>query len=179
MQPLSKIYIAAVVWLALSGAVFGLIFPKMARSLVDLQQSHQKQITELNSLQEQALGLQKMENDLSQADAQPVKLGSFFTADINLVREVQRLEDISQKTSMAESLTISGTADKAAAVQSASGLYQVPYTLSLKGSFPSFVRYLQYLENSYFISPVNGLTINYAGKGQIDATVLANFLIHK
>ncbi len=180
MNPINKIYLAALTWLVLTFVVFSYLFPHFSQSLITLQQSHQEQISQLDSLKTQALGLQKMQDDLQQVDNQPVKLGSFFTSDINLVKEIQRIEDISQKTNIAETLQVTGTVDKALpASKTSSGLFLVPYTLALNGSFPEVLNFLKYFENSYFISPLNAITVSYVAKGSVNATILSNFIIHK
>jgi hypothetical protein len=166
-------------WLVATGLIFGFAFPRLTNSLVDLRQSHEKQVTELHSLQAQALALEKMQSDLQQAENQEIKLSSFFTSDVTLVHEVQRIEEIANKTNMTETLTLTGSSDKAQVVQSQSGLLSVPYTLNLHGSFLNYLNFLKYFENSYFISPVNAMTINFDVPGSVNVTLQSNFLLRK
>jgi Tfp pilus assembly protein PilO len=179
MTPTKKIALMIFIWLLLTGAAFTFLFPKMAISLVDLQSSHQQQIDHLKDLQEQVQALQKTQDDLSRLSSQSVKPTDLFTSDLHLVNEIKQIEQYAQKNNLIETLTVSGTADKAAAVQSASGLYQVPYSIVLKGAFPGVIDFIQYLENSYFISPVNGISVIFNSPGNVSATIVSNFYISR
>ncbi len=176
-----KIYFNVILSVLLLGAIFGYVLPKMSNSLIALQNSHQSQIIKLKQLNEQARSLTKMNEDLSVLNQMPVKPSDFFTSDATLVNEIKTIEDVAAKTNSTMTLSISGTADKAVAVNSASGLSQVSYSVSLKSTFPDTVRFIKYMEHRYFISPITGINISGDpdNKGGITATILSNFYIYK
>ncbi len=179
MAPLKKIYITAAIWAGLTGLVLGVVVPKQQKGLVTLQESNADQIDKLKDLREQVKTLQKIQEDLAKVEQQEVKPNDFFTGDTRLVNEIKTIELFALKSNLLETLTISGTADKATAVQSLSGLAQIPYSISLQGSFPNVVKFIKYLENAYFISPVNALSVTYSEQGSVKATVLTNFYLYK
>lgn len=176
-----KIYFNTIISILLLGAMFGYIFPKMSKSLVDLQNSHQSQIIKLKQLNEQAKSLSKMNEDLQAVAAMSIKPADFFTSDATLVNEIKTMEEVAAKTKSVMTLSISGTADKALAVSSASGLSQVPYAVTLKTTFPDLIRFIKYMENRYFISPISGLNISgdEDKQGGVSATILSSFYIYK
>lgn len=179
MTPSRKIIFTVFIWALLTGAVFGFVLPKLSKGLIDLQASHEKQIAQLKDLQEQVQALKKIQEDLNKIDSQEVKPTDLFTSDIRLVNEIKKIESYAQKAGLAETLTVTGTADKAQAVASKSGLSQVPYTISLKGPFPGVVNFILYLENSSFISPVNAITVLYTEPNNVTASILTNFYIYR
>lgn len=180
MSPIHKIYLTLLVWLALTVGAFFYGFPTLADGLVKLQTSHQAQIDTRDKLVAQAKALEKMKKDLEALKKESIQSQDFFTSDTKLVNEIKHIEGIAQNTKTALTISISGSADKAAAApDTKSKLAIVPYTISLEGAFPDTINFLKYLENSYFISPVNGLSINSDGTDIVTTKILTNFFIYK
>jgi hypothetical protein len=179
MTPLKKIYILAGCWLVLTIAVFSFVAPRLSASMISLENSHEAQIKKLQDVTAQVDALQKIQDDLAKAAKQDVKPSDLFTSDIRLVNEIKSIEQFAAKSNVAESLTVTGTADKAQVVPGASGLIMVPYTIVLKGTFPGAVNFMRYLENAYFMSPVNAYSMLYNEQGSITATILTNFYLYK
>ena len=188
MKSTTKIYIVVFIWLVLTGISFYFIFPKMSDSLLTLQKNHQDQIKEYNDLTAQIQSIHSMQQDLEDLANAPVKPTDLFTSDVQLVHEIQYIESISKTTNNDLKLTVTGSADDATAFAGAPGLFQVPYSIILTGTFPNIVQFLHYFENSFFISPVNAIDItsNSAAAGgtgttqsSVKATILSNFLIRK
>lgn len=181
MNAAKKIYASIFVWVVITAGVFYFAFPKISNYLVSIEQSHEDQIAQYNNLREQIQSLYAMQQDLDQVQKQDVKPSDFFTSDVQLVKEIQRVESIAALTGNQLKISISGNAGDAKQLKtSSSQLYEVPYTIDLTGTFPQAVQFLHYFENSYFVSPVNAVDIdNSQGGGQVKTTILASFFIHK
>ena len=179
MSPTKKITIVVLVWIILTGVMFVMVIPRLSNGLIALQSNHQDQINQLADLKEQVQALKNIQDDLIKVNAQPVKPSDLFTSDLHLVNEIKKIEDFAAKTNLTETLTVSGTADKAQPVQSASGLSVVPYSIILKGPFPNEVNFVKYLENSSFISPVISFNVLYSQPNNSTMTILTNFYLSK
>lgn len=180
MSTIHKIYLTLIVWLVFTASVFLYGFPKLADGLIRLQASHQEQIDTRDKLIAQALALEKMKKDLQALQNESIQSSDFFTSDTKLVNEIKYIEGIAQSTSTDLTISISGSADKAAeAVGTKSKLAVVPYTIGLEGAFQNTLNFMKYLENSYFISPVNGLSITADEAGLLTTRILTNFYIYK
>lgn len=167
-----------VVWVVATAVAFFFVFPKLANQLVVVQQSHQTQIDEDNRLRTQIQALNNMQTELDKLRKQPVQPSDLFTPDVQLVNEIQHIEDVGQATNNGLTISISGTVKGLQQYPSQSGLLQVPYNIGLKGSFPGTVAFLKYLENSYFVSPINGFSIG-AVTGGVNTNILTNFFINQ
>jgi hypothetical protein len=184
MTPVNKILTALGVWAAITAGMLFFVLPKLGGVITHTQETKATQYAELEKLRQQTRVLQKMQEDLNNIKRQPVQPEDFFTRDVKLVHEIQHEEEIAAQTGNKIKLTISGTADKAQNIQSASALFQVPYTITLQGRFDGLIKFLDLLENSYFISPVSGLNIRTNTdesdpNANIVTTIYANFFIHK
>lgn len=169
-----------IVWLVLTAAAFFYGFPKLSDALVRLQTSHQEQIDTRDKLVAQASALEKMKKDLQALQKESIQSSDFFTSDTKLVNEIKHIEGIAQNTGTTLTISISGSADKAAAATGTkSKLAVVPYTIGLEGGFQNTLNFMKYLENSYFISPVNGLSITADEAGNLSTKILTNFFIYK
>ncbi len=169
---------------AVSAFTFFYAFPRIADSLVNLQSAHKDQVAQLQSLSDQVKALEAMQRDLSDIAKMPVQPKDLFTpysADAKLVNEIQALENYSAQTNLVMHLNITGSAEKALPYPSASGLVAVPYTLTLDGNFVSAVQFLQYFENSFFVSPISDITISGAGDKahSVHVTINAEFFLEK
>ncbi len=173
MQSNRKIYIYIILNIIVFVVMFKFVLPKMANSLVALQNSHQAQISKLNQLNDQLKSLSKMNEDLSSLNELKVKPENFFTSDATLVNEIKSIEDAAVLTNTELDLAISGTADKAKSIPSLSNLVQVPFTMALKGAYPNVVRFVKYMENRYFIAPIS--SINISADEESEGTVIATF----
>ena len=120
LTPAKKIYAIAFGWLVLTVVVFSFIVPKFYQSMTDLHNSHEAQIKTLQDLSAQVDALQKIQDDLTKADKQDVRPSDLFTSDIHLVNEIKSIEQFAAKSNVAETLTVTGTADKAQPVQGSS-----------------------------------------------------------
>ena len=170
--------------LAATAFAFFYVLPKIADSLIGLQNAHKQQESQLQSLNDQVKGLEAMQRDLDVIKSMPVQPKDLFTpysADAKLVNEIQALEAAAAKTNNHMTLDITGSADKARAYPSASGLVAVPYTLALDGSFPDAVRFLEYFENSFFISPISDITVSGNGDKArtVHTAIQAEFFLEK
>ena len=180
MNPTKKIYSALFIWLLVTTASFYYVFPKFAAVLVNLQQDHQDQIAQYNSLQAQIQSLYAMQQDLDSLSKAAVKPDDLFTTDVQLVNEIQHIEDIAKISSNTLKVTISGTAKDAQAYPGFSKLYKVPYSMTLVGSFSSTLQFLHYFENSFFVSPIDAINIDNQQAltaGQVKTTIIAGFFI--
>src|SRR4051812_10086969 len=115
-----KIALAIVAWIVITAACFMLIFPRVVNSLITLRQSYAKQIGELSELRDRAKALQRMQADIAKVKKEKVQPEDLFTSDLKLVNEIQHIEDAAKFTGNDLKLTISGTAEKAQPVPSAS-----------------------------------------------------------
>lgn len=182
MPPLNKIFIGLFIWIVVTAGMLFIALPKLGGVITHSQETKAAQYAELEKLRQETRVLQKLQEDIDNIKRQPVQPEDFFTRDVKLVHEIQHEEEIAAQTGNKIKLTISGTADKAQNVQSSSVLFQVPYTITLQGRFDGLIKFLDLLENSYFISPVTGLNIQTsAGEGDtnVTTTIFANFYIHK
>ncbi len=175
----NKLYAWIFGWLALSGLVLFWALPSFADNLTKLQYDHRTQIDELQKLEEQVRNVNQMQRDLNTLKDKQIQPEDFFTSDIRLVNEIQHIESAARVSGVSESLALSGTADKTQQVPSASNLYAVPYVINLKGSYPSIVAFVEYLENSYFVAPVSAVSFGLGDKNVLGATIFGNFLIHR
>ena len=175
-----KVAASLLVWLAGTALAFFWLFPKLSGSLIELKQSHAKQIAELNQLKDYAKGVERMQQDLATMRKGEVQPEEFFTSDIKLVNEIKHIESIALETNNAIIFNISGTADKAAAVKGASSaLFEIPYTITLEGNQQTVQNFVSRLEKSYFVSPVNAVSYLVDNNGVLVARVVANFYIQK
>ncbi|MDB4939605.1 MAG: hypothetical protein JWO40_30 [Candidatus Doudnabacteria bacterium] len=179
MSPTKKITLTVLIWVILTGAIFTLVMPRLSKGLISMQNNHQDQISQLADLKEQVQALKNIQGDLTKVNTLPIKPSDLFTSDLHLVNEIKEIEQYAEKTNLTETLTVSGTADKAQSVQSASGLSQVPYSIVLKGPFPNEVTFMKYLENSSFISPVVSFSVLYFQPNNATMTILTNFYIYR
>ena len=182
MTPNSKIAIALVGWVVATAAMLFLVMPKLGGDILEIQRSKATEYAELEKLRATTRELQRLQEDLDAINQQPVGPEDFFTHDETLVREIQHVEKLAQETGNEIKIDISGTADKALQIQSSSTLFQVPYTVTLKGRFDNLVRFMDLMENSYFVSPVSGFNIAInpaATDSTITTSIFSSFFIHK
>jgi len=182
MSVVKKIYATLFIWALITVGSFYFLFPKFSNNLVALQESYQDQVAQYKNLQEQIQSIYAMQQNLDQVQKQSVKPSDFFTSDVQLVKEIQHVEDIAKATNNELIITISGSAADSKPVKtSGSQLFEVPYTVTLTGTFPDALEFLHYYENSYFVSPVNAINVDNssaAKPGQVKTTILASFYIH-
>ena len=179
MNMTKKIILHVALWLGVTGLCFGYIFPKAIAQIRDLQFAHAKQLVALNELRDYARSLQRMEQDLDKLSKEQVQPEQLFTSDLKLVREIQEIEKIAAQTNNDQmKLSLSGTAEKAPAYPGASGLSQIPFTITLTGSFPDALRFIEGLENTYFVAPINAVSFTLV-EGKVNTTIISNFIIRK
>lgn len=180
----AKIYSYVLALLAVSAFAFFYLFPMLANGLIQLQNTHKDQLSKIKSLDEQVKALQAMQrnlDDIAKMPVQPKDLFAPYSADVTLVDEIQSLENSAVKTNNTMKITINGSAQGAQPYPSASGLVSIPYIINLNGTYPQTVRFLEYLENSFFISPVQQITISRNGDkaGTVNTKITTMFFLQK
>lgn len=154
--------------------------PRLSKSLTDLQSGHKEQLDTLNKLKAQAASLEKMRQDLDTQKKEKVQASDLFSGDLDLVNEIKKMEDNAAKSGVKLTLTIPESADKAKPLKSSvSGLYVVPYTLLVDGDFPSYLKFVKYMENSFFVSPFNGMNLTVKEELGFEGLMQGNFYIKK
>lgn len=180
MKPNTKIVLSIFIWLVLTAGLFFYAIPKMSKSLTDLRQGHKEQLDALNKLKAQAASLERMRQDLDSQKKQKVLPSDLFSDDLNLVNEIKQMEDNAAKSNVKTTLAISESADKAKPlVGSLSGLVVIPYNLKVAGDFPSFVQFVKYMENSFFVSPFSGMNITVGKETGMESQLGGSFFIKK
>ncbi|KXK30246.1 MAG: hypothetical protein UZ12_BCD005000603 [Bacteroidetes bacterium OLB12] len=177
----NKIYFAVFIWLALCLAAFGFLFKKLnASNIVALEEitalKKQKGVLEA---EKESYTLAK--NDLQKLSAEKIQPENFFSRDITLVNEIRRLEGIAKDLKI--DMNLSGVAGTLRTLRPAGGvkseIFQIPFTMNVKGSLASVVSFMEYLENLEFLTSVNNVNISSAGQGGVNANFSAVFYLKK
>jgi Tfp pilus assembly protein PilO len=143
-----------------------------------MAQEVQSKEKELAAAQAEQRSFQQAQKDLEALKELPLQPQDFFSVDTRLVKEIKTLEDLAGEIGLKLTLQVSGTSKAAAkAPNTTSALLVVPYTMSLEGSFPKVVSYLNAIEHLPFVTTVQTLEINALPKDLVRTSISAQFYI--
>jgi hypothetical protein len=179
MAAKNKIIIALIIWLAASAFVFAYLFKMFDQANQDIIGKIAEQKKQLFALQAQQESFKLAQQDLKNLANKPVQPDNFFSQDVTLVKEIMTLENLGEKLNVNFSLNgLSGTIKNAPKVTSLSGLVSVPYGISLNGSFPRVVDFIETMENLNFITHLTSLNMSASGDN-VSANLTAIFYLRK
>jgi Tfp pilus assembly protein PilO len=108
------------------------------------------------------------QKDLEQLSRMPLQPENFFSQDVTLVSELETLEKLGSQLNVRVELSgISGTVKNAAKAKTASDIVTIPYNISVRGSYPQIVNFLEYFENLPFVTTLTSLAIRSTGEGEV------------
>jgi len=120
----------------------------------------------------------RAQQDLDQMAKESIQPDNFFSSDIAFVKELEILENLSQKLNVQFAISgISGTVATAAKAPTVTPLVTVPAGISLTGDLNSTMAYVETLENLSFITNVSGININSADKGNVSVNLTASLYL--
>ena len=174
----NKIILLATGWFVVSTLMFFYFFGFLdlinQKTLVDLD----NQKKDLAALQAQKQSYAKGKADLEKLAQQPMKLNDFFSRDITLVNEIKTLEGLSQKFPVKMQLSgISGVITSASKASTKTSIVQIPYSMSLNGSFAAVTDFIEALEHLNFITDINSIAVNTADKGSVSISFSARLYL--
>lgn len=183
----NKILAHFAVWGVVAGLSLFFVFPKLADNLKDLQKDHADQIEQLNDLKNHAKGIELMQSDIDNIEKQSLHPDSLFTSDVELVNEIKHIEETAQVTAVElDPIGVSGsvtatdkTKSKEQTLVSKSDLVPIPFTVTLRGDFLSSLKFIEYFEHNYFLSPINALTFTVSENRPVETKILSNFYLLK
>lgn len=175
----TKIYLTLVVWLVLCGGMFLYGFKILDGTNRAALNKISSQKDQLLSLQAEAENFRLAQQDLQDMAKKPAQPNQFFSEDVTLVNEIERLENLGQTMGIQLSIGgIGGTVNTAAKAKTKSTLYLIPYSLSVNGTLRQVVDFMETLENLEFITSLHSLAISTAG-GSVNASMSSEFYIHQ
>jgi hypothetical protein len=176
----NKIYFGSMVLLVMCVSMFGYVFKKLSASnqvLIEQLNVSKKEEAKLKDEQESFI---RAQNDLAKLARESIKPQNFFSQDISLVKEIERLEQIAGNVGVTMTLTgISGTLKTATKATTRSEIYQIPYNLRLEGSLDGVVAFMEYLENLEYITSVGTVGLSTSDNLSVIANLTANFYLTK
>lgn len=176
----NKIFAAVVVWMAVSGVMFGSLFNLLdnsnARAVIEL--SDRRKVLQNLKIEQESYRLASA--DIEQLALQEHQPENFFSRDVALVKEIETLEFLAQKTGVALTLSgLFGTVNKAPRANTATKIATVPYTIGLKGPFDRVVAYIEVMEHLSFITSVSTLNVTALSNNNISAVLNASFYLRQ
>lgn len=176
----NKILMLSVVWIILSGLMLAYFFNFLDISNQRALDSLARQKSDLVQLQAERESFKQAQADLDRLNKQPYQPGDFFSQDVSLVNEIKTLENLSQQRQVTMLLSgISGTVLTAPKAKTITPIVMVPYGISLNGSFPQVINFIESLENLPFITNVANVSVSAADKGQVSANLNAFLYLKK
>ncbi len=173
----TKIYLAAVLWLGLCGAMFLYGFKILDQSNRAALAQISKQKNQLLALQAEDKNYQLALQDLNDMKAKSLQPIDFFSQDITLVKEIEVFENLGNVRGVSLTLGgISGTIGSVPKAPTKSPLYLIPVSISINGSFSKVVDTVENLENLDFAVSLNSLNLTGAG-GTVNAAISATLYI--
>ncbi len=135
---------------------------------------------ELEVLQREQKSFEQGKKDLAILEKSEYPPEELFSRDTKVVKEIQLLEAAAAQHSLELKIAVSGSVKAAKPVTGTnSGLYSIPYTLTLEGSPDKFLQFSQALERMPFITRANNFTLNVTGAEKVTALITSEFYIKK
>ncbi len=180
MSARGKIIVVAALWVLSAGAMFGLGFGWLNEQN-DLQlKKLQDQTRDQQLLLAEQDSFQKAKRDVEEASKAAHQPAELFSKDVTLVNEIKTLEDVTASLHLDFTLSgLSGTVQRAPKAKTQSELVQLPYTVSVSGSFADVVAFLETLENLPFITQVSAISFSAGSGGKTAASFTASFFVRK
>lgn len=180
MPAKNKIYIAAAAWLIVCLAVFGYFFKILDRQNTATLAQIVGQNNELAVLDAQQKSFTMAKQDLADLAKQSLLPDDFFSQDVTLVKEIQTLENLGNKLQVNFNLSgLSGTVKNAPKAKTQGDIVTVPYSISLSGSFPRVVDFIETMENLSFITHLTTLSLSGNGSTGVNANLTAIFYVRR
>lgn len=175
----NSIISASVVFVLVSAAVFGYLFPLFDSANTKLSEAVAAARKEYLEVQAEQQSVEQGKRDLATLAAKPVQPENFFSGDTSLVGEIKVLEDLAKSLAVDLDVSISGTAATAPKAKTTTDIRVIPFTIQVEGEYVSIIQFIEYLEHAKFVTYVKTVTINPAGRSLMSARLDGNFYIKK
>lgn len=176
----NKMIILAIAWIVMSSAMLLYLFNILDSSnqaQLDAMAGDRKDLAVLEAERE---SYNRARQDLNQMAKEAYQPDDLFSKDINFVKELEILENLSQKLNVKMVISgVSGTVGAAPKAKTTTALAVVPNTISLTGSLSSTVDFVETLEHLSFITGVNAVNISSADQGNVTVNLSSNFYLKK
>ena len=183
MKPLSaknKIIIIALAWLVLTALNFGYFFNIMDGKNRAILNALEQQKLARAILRSERESEKQAEKDLQELKAKPYQPENFFSRDITLVNEIETLDNLSKKLNVSMQLSgIAGTVNTEPKAKTLTDLAAIRYSMTLNGSLPQAMNFIETMENLSFITNIETVSINAADKDSVIANLAPNFYLRK
>jgi Tfp pilus assembly protein PilO len=174
----NKIILLAVGWFVLSTVMFFYLFGILDGVNEKTVTTLTKQKNDLTLLQAQKQGYAQGKSDLEKLAQQPMHLTDFFSRDITLVNEIKTLENLSTKYPVKMQLSgISGVINSEPKANTKTSIVQVPYNISVSGTFPAVTDFMEALEHLSFITDITSISVSTAEKDQVTTSFSAHLYL--
>lgn len=135
---------------------------------------------QLEVLQREQKSFEQGKKDLAILEKSQYPPEELFSRDTKVVKEIQQLESAAQQYSLEMKIIVSGSVKVAKAVPgTSSGLFAVPYTLTLTGTPENILLFTQSAERMPFVTHAKNYGISVLGGGKTSATIASEFYIKK
>ncbi len=178
LSPKIKIYISIVIWLLVSGILFGYVFPR-------IDQANQDQVTgfanarkNLDKVKAEQESYRLAKQDLENVTKEHIQPDGFFSKDVTLVNEIQTIENMADTYHVTVDLTgLSGTLQNSQKAPTRSQIFLVPYALVVHGGFTEVLNFLDNLEHVPFVTTINSVSMSIAAGDTVNLVLGANFYL--
>ncbi len=175
-----KIIIAVVLFVLLALGMFIYGYKILDQRNQVMSDAAMERESEYALLKTEQTSFEQGQKDLETLAKKEIPPDELFSKDTKVVKEIKALEDLAAANSVSFSLSISGTSKTAIkTVGSASDVYTVPYTATLRGSFDDVMRYMQKSEHLPFVTHTTSFNINSDEGGLVKAILNSVFFIKK
>lgn len=172
------ILLSGILVLAIAG-LFGYFFNLLDKSNAAVVDKILIQKKELLELQAEQRNFELSKQDLNLLASRPYKPDNFFSQDITLVKEIKELEGFASATKVDLTLSVAGTIDTAVKAKTVGEIYQIPYTIQVKGRFANIVAFLKTLEKTDYVTHLTSVNVNTVSSSEVNAVFTGLFYIKK
>ncbi len=172
------ITVSAFAVFALMMYLFG--FGIMANKNQVISDSLAQRNIELEVLRREQKSFEQGKIDLAIIDKSQYPPDELFSRDTKVVKEIQQLESAAQRYGLDLKISVSGSVKDAKPVEgTSSGLFVIPYTITVEGSPNNILMFMQATERMPFITHVKGFSIGVQSEDVTSAIFRSEFYIKK
>lgn len=175
-----KIIILAIAFVlfAVGMNLFG--FAVMGNNNEDLSNAISERNVELEVLQREQKSFEQGKIDLAILEKSDFPPEELFSRDTKVVKEIQQLESAAQLYGLELTISVSGSVKDAKPLPGTnSGLFVIPYTITLEGNPNNILMFIQASERMSFITHIKGLNMSVRTEDMTTAVIRSEFYIKK
>jgi hypothetical protein len=175
-----KIIIVSVALLAFIFGMFLYGYAIMGDKNQGIADTMAQKSLEWEVLKREQQSVQQGKIDLAILDKAAFPPEQLFIDDTKLVKEIQILETTAEQYNLKLNISISGTSKTAAKVKGTKAeLFNIPYSMTLKGDFANTMQYIQALEHLPFVTHVKRIQVGTDPEEGAITLINADFFIRK